>query len=232
LTMIQEITDDLGLTRPNSVISSTDRQIQQLLAIANREGHELAGRHIWQKLDQEALVTTVAAELQGALTTLAPGYKSMIYETMWDRSLNRPIQPLSAQEWQAIKSNNIMGPYTQCRIWKGNLYAYPVPPAGHTWAFEYHTKNWCSNAAGDTTYTKWNADTDVGLLEEDLMKLGIMWRWLKRKGLDYSEDYKSYELLVEQAKTDDKPRARLHMGNRQGCDGPPDARLAEGNWSL
>ena len=31
------------------------------------------------------------------------------------------------------------------------------------------------------------------IFDEYLVKLGILWRWLKRNGLDYGEDYNEYE---------------------------------------
>ena len=31
------------------------------------------------------------------------------------------------------------------------------------------------------------------IFDEYLVKLGILWRWLKRSGLDYSEEFDEYE---------------------------------------
>jgi hypothetical protein len=232
LTIIQTVCDDIGLPRPTAVMSSSDRQIRQLLAIANREGKELAIRHQWSTMMPEAVHTTVAAELQGVMTTIAPGYKSLIAESIWDRTQNRPIFPLSSNDWQQLKSSGITGPYPQFRIWQGNLYAFPVPSAGNTWAFEYLSKNWCIDSTGVTTRSAWAADSDTGILDEDLMQFGIMWRWLKRKGMDYSEDFRSYEAMVQDAITKDVPKKRLNMGGNRLTSSPPDAQTPEGSWSI
>ena len=42
LTMIGDVCEQIGLLRPNIVLSSLDQQVKQLLAMANREGRELA----------------------------------------------------------------------------------------------------------------------------------------------------------------------------------------------
>ena len=36
-------------------------------------------------------------------------------------------------------------------------------------------------------------NTDIPVFDEYLVKLGILWRWLKRNGMDYSEEYTEYE---------------------------------------
>ncbi len=69
----------------------------------------------------------------------------------------------------------------------------PTPTANETIAYEYVTTDWC-HAAGDAaiTYSEYQADSDVAFLDERLISLGIRWRFLKSKGLDYSEDYRTY----------------------------------------
>ena len=37
------------------------------------------------------------------------------------------------------------------------------------------------------------ANTDVPIFDEYLVKLNILWRWLKRSGLDYTEEFNEYE---------------------------------------
>jgi len=45
---------------------------------------------------------------------------------------------------------------------------------------------------GDSTQ-RWQADTDFPLIDSDLILLGTVWRFLKRKGLDYQEEKREYE---------------------------------------
>ena len=35
------------------------------------------------------------------------------------------------------------------------------------------------------------------IFDRYLVKLGITWRWLKRNGLDYTEEYNEYERLLK-----------------------------------
>ena len=41
--------------------------------------------------------------------------------------------------------------------------------------------------------SKLTANTDVPVFDEYLVKLNILWRWLKRSGLDYGEEYDEFQ---------------------------------------
>jgi hypothetical protein len=73
LTLVQNSCDTIGLTRPTVVIASTDQNVRTLLALAQTEGRELLDRYSWPATQIEATHTSLAAELQGVMTTLAPG---------------------------------------------------------------------------------------------------------------------------------------------------------------
>ncbi len=45
----------------------------------------------------------------------------------------------------------------------------------------------------------WAADSDVPLLDDFLFALGIKWRFLRAKGLDYQQEALTYEAAVERA---------------------------------
>ncbi len=228
LTIIQNASDSIGLSRPSAVVSSTDGNVRTLLSLAQTEGRELLERHAWPQTQAEATHTTLAAELQGVMTTIAPGYAYMINNTFWNRTLTQPVPgPLSPAEWQGLKARSATGPYSSYRIQAGNLYGYPAPSAGDTWVFEYQTTYFCESSGG-TDQSAWAADDDVGLLDENLMTLGIIWRFKKKNGLDYSEDFRVYEqkLANETARVGGK--RTLSMVGGGGMTG---IYVPEGTWS-
>lgn len=229
LQMIQGACDAVGVARPTVVIASTDQNVRTLLALAQIEGRELAERYGWPELLTEAMHTTLAAELQGVMTTIAPGFKCIINGTFWDRTLMQPVTgPLSPQEYQALKARSTTGPYSSYYIRGDSLYAYPAPAAGSTWAFEYQTGYFCQSSGG-TDQTAWAADADVGVLDENLMQLGIVWRFKKKNGFDYSEEYRMYEQKLANAQARVGGKKILDMaggGYRTGIYTP------EGSWSV
>ena len=58
--------------------------------------------------------------------------------------------------------------------------------------FQYRSNNivWDFNTFEEKNVM--NANTDVPIFDEYVVKLDILWRWLKRNGLDYSEEYNEY----------------------------------------
>lgn len=231
LTMLQGVTPRLGIPKPMTIVGSTDDQVLQLMAIANEEGQDLARRGQWQALTNSSTFTTVATESQGAIATLAgAGFDYIVNETAWNRTQRRPLfGPLSSQQWELLKASMIQGPWYQFTIRGGNLLFLPVPSAGQTCAFQWVSKNWVTTSTG--TSNTWTADTDTGLLDENIMALGVMWRWLQRKGLEYAEDFAKYERQVENALARDGGKQRLSLGN-MGPDVYPGVIIPSGNWMV
>ena len=90
LTIVQNSCDSIGLSEPAAVIGSTDQNIVTLLAMANTEGRELLDRFSWPATQIEVTHTSLAAELQGVMTTLAPGFSYITSSTFWDRHSRNP----------------------------------------------------------------------------------------------------------------------------------------------
>ena len=228
LTQIQNACDTIGLSRPSVAIASTDQNVRVLLALANTEGRELLERFAWPQTQIEKTHTTLAAELQGVVTTLAPGFSYIINGTFWDRTLTQPVTgPLSPLEWQTLKARTATGPYSSFRMQGGKLYAYPAPPAGNTWVFEYQSTYFCQSAVG-ADQSVWTADSDVGVLDENLMMMGTVWRFKKKNGLDYSEDFRMYEQKLANQMARVGGKRTLDM---QGGGGMSGVYIPEGSWA-
>lgn len=69
LELVQGVCLEVGIQSPSAVATSADPQILQILAIANRFGHDLARVHPWQRLDKEYILTTAATTTTGTLVS-------------------------------------------------------------------------------------------------------------------------------------------------------------------
>lgn len=231
LTVVQRFCRRTNLTVPPTVYGTTDPQIRQILAILEEEGNDLSARADWEALTFEAVHTSLAQEDQGAIDTIASnGFSYIKLETIWNRSLNQPIYGgVSPQDWQALKGTNVTGPQYQYRIRGGRLLINPTPVAGETWAFEYVSKNWILGADGTTYKQYFTLDTDTILLPEELVLLGLRWRWKKEKGFEYAEDFRTYEYQVKDAISRNGSRRTLNMsGNSEGAT--PRVFIPSGSW--
>ena len=230
LAMVQSACKRIGLPSPNTAIGSTDQNIIRLIALANEEGEQLSQRHRWNKLVTESTFSTAAAESQGAMTTLAGAAFGWICgDTIFNRTQKRLWYPISDVQWQAMKSDGITGPDSYFRIRGGNLIVQPVPTASQTVAFEWVSKNWCQSSGG-TGQSVWTADTDTGILDENLMVEGLIWRWKAANGFEYGEDFNTYERSAANAIARDGVSGHLRAG-RRGSRFISNRNVPSGNWT-
>lgn len=228
LQIIQTVCKRIGILPPNVAVTSTDPQIQQIVALSEEEGQELCQRYTWQQLQTQVTFLTVAAQVQGTLAAIAPGIKYIINDTIWNRTLRRPVYgPKSPPEWQQSIANQINGPFNSFRIIQDAINFYPNPVAGQTCAFEYMSRNWANGANGET----WASDADTSKLDDQLIVLGTIWRWKQAKGLDYAEDFTKYERRVADASNRDAGKPILNMS---GCqwDLQPVVIVPAGSWGV
>lgn len=71
LQLLQQVTDELGVTRPSTVISNTDPAIRQFLALANKVGKDLVREFEWRRIQKEYVFETTAARSATALVSSA-----------------------------------------------------------------------------------------------------------------------------------------------------------------
>jgi len=228
LTIVQNAATKIGVSRPDTVINNTSDEVGELLSFAKTEGKELMRRFDWQILRKEKTETTVATEEQ---TALPSDFDRFVNETFWNRTRKHPLYgPLTPQQWQRIKTWN-SSPVTDSFTYRGNkILINPVPAAGETIAYEYISKNFCQSYALVAQST-WAADTDIGILDEHLMELGLVVRFKMSKGLDAGADLAEYDTQVMIAIGSESPKRTLNMTSC-GNEYSRGIVIQEGDWPL
>lgn len=225
LTIIQNACSRLGITSPGAVFSSTDDQIIQLRNLMNQEGKELADDVAWTRLTREQTFTSTAAAIQtGAVPTDFGWY---LNDTMWNRgTMVKMDGPASPEEWQLYQAIAVVTlPAAVFRFRGGDILIYPNPVAGQTCAFEYVSTYWVSGSQ-----TAMTADADTALLDENLITLGVIWRFLAAKGLDYAEAFRTYELEVAKAMGRDGGKKKMFVGDGRPMN-PWNANIPQSSWN-
>ena len=238
LDIVKDVCGEVGVSVPSSVIGNTDANVVQVLRLLNREGKWLARIHDWQVLRKEGSFTTVAANQQVAniksftdtSSASVTDLDRIVPKTMWDRTAREQIgDPVTAQRYQGDLANVTVS--TRYRyIIRGNaLFFTPMPPISHSVYFEYIKIHWCQSSGG-TGKTSFSVDTDTGILDEDLLTQGALWRFLKAKSLDYAEEFRRYEHLLSALTGQESPAADLMAVPPEPFD-LSEPRVPEGNWS-
>ena len=229
LQIIQAACRRIGILAPTLAVGSYDQQIIQLLALCEEEGQELADRYPWQGLQNEVLFVTVAAQVQTTLSATAPGFNYIVNNTIWNRTLRRPVYgPTSEQDWQQKKAIQLNGPFNSFRIVGDTINFYPNPAANQACAFEYISRNWITTSTSATS-AFWTSDADLPNISDQLIILGLIWRWKAAKGLDYAEDFAKYERKIADAMARDAGKPKLNMDGAT-YEISPAVLVPRGSW--
>lgn len=194
LSVIRRANVLVGQRRPQAAATAADAtSTAQMTEMARIEAESLANRHDWSGIVFSWQFSSVGNQNQpGAMPddfarfTFAGG----IYGP-WGR-INGPT---AKGDWSRLTSF----PQVQCalngsfRVFGNSLQIYPAPAAGQAYRFDYVTKQ-IYTAADGAPKDEWSADTDICLIPENLIALGVVWRWLQFKGLDYGEALRNAEL--------------------------------------
>lgn len=199
IQLVQAACDEIGIPQPSAIIGQVDDTSRQLLALANREGKDFSvlanSRGGWQNLHKEHTFTTVNGTAEYALPS---DFEYFVFKSFWDGNmLWELIGPITAQEKQILRYGSVTsGPRRKFYVRSNMFYLDPEPTEdGDTIAYDYYSNAWCQSAAA-VDQQRWTADTDTYKLDEDCFIQGMKWRFLRAKGLDYSEEKLAYDTDV------------------------------------
>lgn len=231
LSIVQDVCQRINIPNPTTAAQSADPAVQQVVALATKEGEWETSEYDWQVLLQEGTFLTLAQEMQVTnIATTYPGFKAILNDVMWNRDLRRPVfGPMTAPRWEQLKAMVMQGPWNQFQI-RGNAILFiPFPVAGQNIWFQYKSTAWAQSAAG-APQTRFLADTDNLLLDEATFKLGMEWRWKKAKGFDYAQDFADYEAMLAVTKARDGSKDTINMGDVK-YDIYPGILVPSGSWA-
>jgi hypothetical protein len=195
---------------------------------------EIVNESKFNVITYEAVFTSIAAEDQGSMETLAPfGYQFAYLETFFDRTLRRPLYgPLNETQWQEIKALPNPGPFYKFRIRQDHLLLNPAPTAPlSTLAFEY-ASSWAVKDASGTPKAAITADTDTFVFPDRMLKRGLAYRWKETKGLPFQSDKDAFYNLLNNYIARDKVKMRIDVSRTKQPDIQPGIFVPAGNWPV
>jgi len=211
LSLIQDAAAELSLATPSAVIgNSEDDGAQKLLRHLTRTCRQLATRYDWQRLRKEKTFTTVALADQTTASAIPADFLRFVPDSMFNRTERyRVTGPLTSEEWQGHQATLMTRVYDAYTMRGNALLIAPTPPAGQSWAYEYITKNIGTDTGGTTERSSFTVDTDVPFLDDEMLILGMVWRYRKAEGQDYGEEFREFESRVNDLLKMDSGRSRF-----------------------
>ena len=206
LSICIAVADEVGIERPTSIVGNAQPTSQKLLRYANKTGTRLMKKVAWEVLRKEKTFTSVATETQTGI--LPSDFDRFVTETFWDRTYATLMPgPISASEWPGLKAFNYAGE-AKFALRGGSVLVIPVPASGRSYAFEYVSNTWCQSAAL-AAQTAFAADTDTGILDEELLTLGTKFVYLTDEGLPNQIAAAEFKEYFDMVLDNDQPNARI-----------------------
>lgn len=226
LTALNRAQRRLSLTVTSTVIADGQETQNLLWELANTTAEDLLA-HDWPLLKRTQSFTASLASLQA--TGKPSDFHHALKQTFWNASQDRRIGgPLNDEEWAAMNGSNLISTIDQTVMFRyDGLHIFPAPSVADTITYDYII-NTSIQATGAGAYkTAFTADTDVFLLGDRLLLLGVRWRYLADKGRDYAEALRDSEWAISEEIENQRGAARDLQLSPSDYDDVPEGRIPE-----
>jgi len=187
-----------GFDVPGTIVGNQNETAVTVLAVLRREGMRLR-KFNWDALIAEGTIATVAGQASYARPD---DFRHFANTSQWDRTNNLRLRgPTTPAEWQFLKGS-VTGSTGTIERWfrvKGRqIFIHPTPETDNeTIAYEYYSTNWVVVQSDGSTAAEITSDNDTVLLDDEVLTLGVKWRFLKAKGIPWEAEYREYEDMVQ-----------------------------------
>jgi hypothetical protein len=203
---MDEAARECSLTPPTSWISNMSTSFMEMKQFLNDTVDELLERVDWpDPIAKDIIITGDGSEEYD----LPSDFKRLtrdpltVYETTTTRRAGVPIN--TNGDWTYIKDIGSAGGSRYYRIAGDEEDGFTIsffrnPSSSDSITVSYISKDWLkiSGTAGDT----WSDISAALLLPKRLIKMGVIWRFRRRKGLPYADRMNEYEAVMARMRND------------------------------
>ncbi len=184
----------VGIADPDIIAASTERKYVEILELANEMALRIARGYDWQDFSR---VETMQGDGVTESFDLPGDYDRMPKKAnVWSSRLQGPLNHINdLDEWLGLEVLAFDLAVNSWTMFDGKIHIKPVFAAGETGKYRYQ-HNQIIRGSNGTLKTKFTADDDSFVLDEQLLQLGMIWQWRANKGQPYAEDMVNYETLL------------------------------------
>lgn len=181
LSVARDVALVIGLDQPDTLMSSTDREYQELARVARDTAYMIATAFDWQELQ---VIKTYTGDDTSEAFDLPADYDRMVegaqmWSSRWIWAFNHIANPDEWLEMQVVPYTFINGNWI---IYGRQFHYLPLMQSTETVKFWYVSKN-LATASNGTAKETFTADDDTFRIPEKLLELGMIAKWRKNKGL-------------------------------------------------
>lgn len=194
LNICQEVADLAAVKRPDSLFATNSMSDNIFLSVAKSTLDSLLRYGDWPELIKEAVLQTDPNRKNYSIEEICYDFYSMLPNTIYIKDMHeKVIGSIDSQTWMKSKYFCDDGELLKFKLQNNQLKFLNLPDYPVRIVFQYRSNSICLRAKTLEERSSVQSDDDIPIFDEYLVKLGILWRWLKRSGLDYAEEYAEYE---------------------------------------
>lgn len=194
LEICREAADLVAVQKPEDLFSGASQQEAVFLSIAKDTLDSLLRYGDWQELTKEGTLYTEEEVSNYPIHDFCPDFYSLLNNTIYIKdSSEKVIGSITPEQWMKEKYFNVSSLGLKFKIQNGILKFLSQPPAYINIVFQYRSANIVYDAQnGYQEKSELTKNTDIPVFDEFLVKKGIVWRWYRRNGMPYEEEYNEY----------------------------------------
>jgi len=207
LSVVKDVCAFVGVTVPTTVFGGIggNRTMQEMLALANEVTRRISyDTREWTRLK---LPCVFVGDDVTTAWPLPANYKRMLLTSNVWSSMQSQTPMLfipDTDQWMQRRAAGRTDGRGEWTLLGGAMHIYPPLPVGATASFAYLAKDIIALNGGGLGDAFQN-DADVFVLDERLLKLGMVWQWKAHKGSPYAEDMGSFSDALVIAMGNDQP---------------------------
>ena len=193
LTIAQDAADICAVQRPTSLFNTNIQNDQLFASVAKSTLASLMRHANWQAITRDTSFTTTAGQTEYLLDNIAPDFHSLVNDTLYIKDdMRSVIGAISEEKWAREKQFHTPEIDLLFKI-QNNKIMFLKDAGSITLYMTYKSNAVCYDATTGNPKPQITENTDIPVFDPYLVKLGIIWRWNKRSGLDYAEEYNEYQ---------------------------------------
>lgn len=231
LEIAQDAADICAVQRPTNLINSTAQNDQLFASVVKSTLSSLMRHANWQAITRDASFQTFDGQTDYLLENIAPDFQSLVNGTLYIHdTLRDVIGAISEEKWAKLKQHHTPEIDVLFKI-QGGMIKFLKNPSCQTFYFTYKSNAVCYDAKTQEPKSRLTANTDIPVFDPYLVKLGIIWRWNKRSGMDYAEEYNEYQRELNKSFAESKAAGDIRLNSPKGFFDASDGVIIDVNVS-
>jgi hypothetical protein len=171
----------------SAVASSQDDNMRQAMALANKSLHSISYKQDWPMLIREYQFDIVSQQIAYPVPA---DFHHLVSPSAVNSDLYYQLKgSMTPLQWfrKSLSGAIDYGQGFRLDYFGRQFMIAPIPSSPVTLVCMYVSNNLVQTGPGLWSNT-FAQDTDIALVDEDLIELDLAWRWREKKGLDYTAE--------------------------------------------